>query len=107
MSYNCAEGSFSIKLTKILKTPPLNRGEMLYIFARMTSVRSNSKLCYIITSLKIIKTLQNFKQGSFSIKLRNICKKQPRNYGLSFPIILFGTKYSGMVDQATFVEDSL
>ena len=51
-------------------------GKMFCTFAGMTSLASNSKLCNFVTSLKLVKTPQNFVQGSFSIKLMKICHEK-------------------------------
>ena len=48
---------------------------MFCTFAGMTSLTLNSKLCNFITLWNLTKTLQNFVQSSFSIKLRKICHK--------------------------------
>ena len=48
-------------------------GEMFCIFAGTTSLTLNSKLYNFITSRNLIKTPQNYAQGSFSIKLTKIC----------------------------------
>ena len=59
---------------------------MFRIFAGMTSVTSNSKFCSFITSLKLIKTPQNFVQGSFSIKLIKTCHKSRGEVSASGPL---------------------
>ena len=44
----------------------------------MTALTSNSKLCRFMTPQKVIKTPENFAQGSFSVKLTKICHKNKR-----------------------------
>ena len=49
--------------------PGETRGDVFSVLRGMTSLASNSKFCNFITSLKLIKTTQNFVKGSFFVKL--------------------------------------
>ena len=59
---------------------------MFCAFAGITSLPSNSKLCKFITSLKLIKTPQNFVQGFFSIELIKIFLKNRDEVLVSGPL---------------------
>ena len=82
----------TIKLTKILFLHKRNtkykenKGEMSRKFAGMTSLTLNSKLCNFIILLNLTKTLQNFVQDSFSMKLTKICHKDRREDFVSGPL---------------------
>ena len=95
--------SWEMAKTTIKRCKWLNwktRDELLCAFAGMTSLTRDSKLCNFITWWELIKTPQNFIQGSFSTKSFEFCYKNwGRVFGLrsslthSFPMNPFSTHW--------------